>query len=67
MRQKKKSKILKMLWSILYKNNGDALSCKKNTENKSSVFIRIKQNKLILLSNCTVWDKKNHGHEKSRS
>ena len=54
MRQKKKSKILKMLWNILYKNNGDALSCKKNTENKSSVFIRIKQNKLILLSNCTV-------------
>ena len=35
------------------------VSCKKNTANKNSSVRRIKQNMLILLSNCTVCGKKN--------
>ena len=34
------------------------VSCKKNTANKNSSVSKTKQNRLMLLSNCAVWDKK---------
>ena len=34
------------------------VSCKKNTANKNSSVRKTKQNKLMLLSNCTVCGKK---------
>ena len=59
MRWKKKLKILKMLWNILYnKINTYCVSCKKNTGNKNSSIRKTKQNRLMLLSSCAVCGKK---------
>ena len=46
-----------MLWNILSKNNVYWLSFKINTANKSYIK-RTKQKRLMLMSNCTVCDKK---------
>ena len=34
------------------------VSCKKNTANENSIVRRTKQNRLMLVSNCAVCDKK---------
>ena len=60
MKWKKKYKILKLLWNILYKNNGKLLcSCKKCAANKDSSVRKTKQNRLTLLSKCAIWGQKN--------
>ena len=46
-----------MLWNILSKNNVYWLSFNINTANKSYIK-RTKQKRLMLMSNCTVCDKK---------
>ena len=55
MKFQQKSKILKMLWNIPYKINGNILChCKKNTANKNSSFGRTKQNRLMVVSNWAI-------------
>ena len=56
---KMKLKILKTLWNILYKNNGN-IFWQKNTVNKNSDARRTKQNRLMLVSNSAVV-RINHG------
>ena len=56
---KMKLKILKTLWNILYKNNGN-IFWQKNTVNKNSDARRNKQNRLMLVSNSAVV-RINHG------
>ena len=51
--------MLKLLWSILYKNNGNVLRhLKKYTANENSGVGKIKQNRLMFLSNCSICGKK---------
>ena len=44
---------------MVYKNKKNLLlSCKKNTANENSSVRKTKQNRLMVLSNCAVCDKK---------
>ena len=49
---KEEIKDLRMLWNMLYKNNGNAL---QNTANKNSSVRRTKQNRLTLVWNWDFW------------
>ena len=55
MKWKNKEKALKFLWNILHKNMKTySVSCIKYTANENSSVRKTKQNRLILLSNCTI-------------
>ena len=60
MRWKKRSKILKMLWNKLYKNDGNIVSVlRKILQVKIPSVRRTKQNWLMLASDCAICGKKN--------
>ena len=48
-----------MLWNILCKKDGNVLCqlLKKNNTNKNSSFRITRQNRLMLISNCTICGK----------
>ena len=51
--------MLKLVWSILSKSNGKVLhQLEKYTANENSGVGKIKQNRLMLLSNCSICGKK---------
>ena len=54
---KNKKKILKLLWNAPIETY--CVSCKKYTANRNLSLKKTKQNRLLLLSNCTVCGKKN--------
>ena len=43
------------------------VTCTKNAANKNSSVRRTKQNRLILLSNCAIWVRKNKGSLKIKN
>ena len=48
-----------ILYNIIYKTiETYCVNCKKNTANENSSVRRTNQNRLMLLSNCSVCDKK---------
>ena len=58
MRWKKKKKILKLPWNILYKNNGN-VCVSKYTANENLSVRKTKQNRPMLLTNCATCGKQN--------
>ena len=64
---KKPWKILKILWNILYENNGN-IFCRlqENTANKNSSIRRTGQKQLMAVSNCAIFDKKKSKFIKSQ-
>ena len=61
MRWKKKSKVLKEVWNIIYKKKPVVSVVRKTLWKKNSSVRRTKQNWLMLVSNCTACDKKSQG------